>query len=95
MELSWYGDKTVAVPLGEAFHQRRLRLISSQVGAVATARRARRSYRERMETALALLADPVYDQLITGQWTLDALPQRMGQLATHPDGALAEIVRYA
>jgi NADPH:quinone reductase-like Zn-dependent oxidoreductase len=95
MELSWYGDRTVAVPLGEAFHQRRLRLISSQVGAVATARRARRSYRARMETALALLADPVYDQLITGHCTLDTLPQRMAQLAAQPDGALAEIVRYA
>ncbi|HVA13225.1 MAG TPA: zinc-binding alcohol dehydrogenase [Stellaceae bacterium] len=95
MELSWYGDRPVAVPLGEAFHRRRLRLISSQVGAVATARRARRSHRERLALALALLADPVYDGLITGHCTLDALPQRMAQLAAAPDGALAEIVRYA
>ncbi|HEX3972657.1 MAG TPA: zinc-binding alcohol dehydrogenase, partial [Stellaceae bacterium] len=55
IELSWYGDKQVAVPLGEAFHQRRLRLISSQVGAVAPARRARRTHRERLGLALALL----------------------------------------
>jgi NADPH:quinone reductase-like Zn-dependent oxidoreductase len=41
IELSWYGDKRVTAPLGEAFHQRRLQLIASQVGAVATARRAR------------------------------------------------------
>ncbi len=94
IELSWYGDKPVAVPLGEAFHQRRLRLISSQVGAVAHARRARRTHRERLSLALALLADPVYDQLITGRCTLDTLPQRMAQLAAAPDGALAEIVHY-
>lgn len=93
-ELSWYGDKHVAAPLGAGFHQRRLRLISSQVGEVATARRARRSRRERLGMALALLADPVYDRLITGRCTLDALPERMAQLATAPDGALTEIVRY-
>jgi 2-desacetyl-2-hydroxyethyl bacteriochlorophyllide A dehydrogenase len=94
IELSWYGNKPVAVPLGEAFHQRRLQLISSQVGAVAHARRARRTHRERLALALALLADPVYDQLITGHCTLDTLPQRMAQLAAAPDGALAEIVHY-
>jgi NADPH:quinone reductase-like Zn-dependent oxidoreductase len=95
IELSWYGDKPVAAPLGAAFHQRRLRLVSSQVGQVAGARRARRTHRERLETALALLADPVYDLLITGRCTLDALPQRMAQLAAAPDGALVELVRYA
>jgi NADPH:quinone reductase-like Zn-dependent oxidoreductase len=94
IELSWYGDKKIAAPLGEGFHQRRLRLISSQVGEVATERRARRSRRERLSLALALLADRVYDKLVTGDCTLDALPERMAQLASAPDGALAEIVRY-
>lgn len=94
IEVSWYGDKSVAVSLGEGFHQRRLQLISSQVGAVAQARRARRTHRERLGLALALLGDPVYDRLITGHCTLDALPQRMAQLAAAPDGALAEIVLY-
>lgn len=95
IELSWYGNKPVAAPLGAAFHQRRLQLISSQVGEVATARRARRSRRERLRFALELLADPVYDKLVTGKCLLDALPERMAQLAAAPDGALAEIVRYA
>lgn len=95
IELSWYGDKPVAAPLGEGFHRRRLRLISSQVGEVATARRARRSRRERLNFALALLTDPVYDRLITGHCTLDALPERLAKLARAPDGALAEIVHYA
>jgi hypothetical protein len=35
LELSWYGTQDVAVPLGGAFHSRRLRLVSSQVGKVA------------------------------------------------------------
>lgn len=48
VDLSWYGDRAVILPLGEAFHSRRLRLISSQVGAVATAQRPRWDHRRRL-----------------------------------------------
>ena len=56
-----------AVGLGGAFHSRRLRLVSSQVGQVPTARRARWSNRRRLEAALGLLADPALDALIGGE----------------------------
>src|SRR5207244_5620051 len=39
VELSWYGDRSVSIPLGQAFHARRLTLKSSQVGTVAAAQR--------------------------------------------------------
>jgi threonine dehydrogenase-like Zn-dependent dehydrogenase len=94
IELSWYGDGRVAVPLGEAFHARRLQLISSQVGAVATARRARRTHRERLTLALDLLRDAVFDRLISGECSLDALPETMARLASAPNGALCQVVRY-
>jgi len=94
VELSWYGDQPVVVPLGAAFHSRRLRMISSQVGSVAPARRARRSHRERLALALDLLRDPIFDRLITGECRLDALPDTMARLAAAPDGALCEVVRY-
>ena len=32
VEMSWYGDVLIAAPFGRAFHSRRLRLISTQVG---------------------------------------------------------------
>jgi len=95
IELSWYGDKAPAVPLGENFHSRRLILQSSQVGEVATVRRARRTRRERLAQALALLGDPAYHALITGACRLDELPQEMARLAASPDGALCHLVRYA
>src|SRR6267378_1477007 len=66
-ELSWYGDRAVSVALGEAFHTRRLTLKSSQVGSVAQSQRARWDTRRRMQLALALLADPALDVLITGE----------------------------
>ena len=34
VEASWYGDKTVGLPLGEDFHSRRLTIRSSQVGRI-------------------------------------------------------------
>ena len=95
LELSWYGDKPVAAPLGEAFHSRRIRLQSSQVGEVAPARRARRSRRDRLALALALLADPVYDRMISGECRFEDLPEAMARLAAEPDGTLCQLVRYS
>ncbi len=54
VELSWYGAGDVPVPLGGAFHSRRLKLISSQVGKVAPSRRATFTHRQRLEAALEL-----------------------------------------
>jgi threonine dehydrogenase-like Zn-dependent dehydrogenase len=94
LELSWYGDGLVPMPLGAAFHARRLRLISSQVGTVAPARRARWTRRQRLEQALALLADPVFDCLLTGESDFADLPATLAQLARDPQGALCHLVRY-
>jgi threonine dehydrogenase-like Zn-dependent dehydrogenase len=94
LEMSWYGDAAVPAPLGEAFHSRRLRLISSQVSAVAAARRARRTHRQRLALALDLLADRVFDRLITGETQFESLPSTMPQLAARPDGVLCHVVRY-
>ncbi|MBV9593052.1 MAG: dehydrogenase, partial [Actinobacteria bacterium] len=43
LDLSWYGDRSVTVSLGSAFHSRRLAIRASQVGSVAPARRATRT----------------------------------------------------
>ncbi|HEY4418103.1 MAG TPA: zinc-binding alcohol dehydrogenase, partial [Pseudonocardia sp.] len=81
IEMSWYGDRPVRVPLGEFFHPRRLVIRSSQVGAVAPARRARRSFGDRLELALRLLADPVFDTLVTDETPFEELPRLMSALA--------------
>jgi NADPH:quinone reductase-like Zn-dependent oxidoreductase len=94
VEMSWYGDKTVSLPLGEAFHAKRLMLLSSQVGRVPSARRARWDTRRRLGLALRLLEDPALDVLITGESPFDALPEVMAQLATAPGDALCHRIRY-
>jgi threonine dehydrogenase-like Zn-dependent dehydrogenase len=95
LELSWYGAGDVAAPLGENFHSRRLTLRSSQVGAVAAAQRARWPHRRRLALALDLLADPVFDRLVTGDSAFADLPQAMARLARDPGGALCHLVRYS
>jgi threonine dehydrogenase-like Zn-dependent dehydrogenase len=95
LELSWYGDRAVRLPLGEAFHARRLVLRSSQVGSVATAQRARWSHRRRMSLALDLLTDPIFDALLTGESPFEELPSTLARLVEKPDGALCHVVTYS
>ena len=97
IEASWFGAQEVALPLGEAFHSRRLRLISSQVGAVAPAMRARRSFGERMAQALALLADPALEALVGPATPFQDLPQALPGLLNPAPGTstpLCPLVTY-
>ena len=94
IELSWYGDKRVSVPLGEYFHSRRLTVRSSQVGMVSPARRANRGYGDRLALALRLLADPKFDALITGESGFDELPEIMSRLASGELPALCHRIAY-
>lgn len=94
VELSWYGDRPVTVPLGGAFHSRRLAVRSTQVGAVAPARRARRRTGDRLALALRLLADPVFDALVTDEIGFPELPVLLRDLADGGRRALCVRVAY-
>ncbi|GLZ54634.1 zinc-binding alcohol dehydrogenase [Actinomycetospora sp. NBRC 106378] len=91
IEMSWYGDREVSVPLGEGFHAGRLAVRSSQVGMVAGARRARRTYADRMALALDLLADDRFEALITGTVPFEALPDTMARLAAGAPGLAVRV----
>src|SRR2546423_111554 len=58
IDLSWYGERAVSLTLGGTFHSGRLAIRSSQVGTIAPARRASRTFADRLALALELLADP-------------------------------------
>jgi threonine dehydrogenase-like Zn-dependent dehydrogenase len=94
VELSWYGDREVSVPLGEFFHSRRLVVKSSQVGGIAPARRGRRSYADRLAIALGLLADPIFDALLTGESEFEELPAVLPRLTDGDLPALCHLVTY-
>jgi threonine dehydrogenase-like Zn-dependent dehydrogenase len=94
VELSWYGDREVAIALGESFHSRRLRLISSQVGAIATAQRARWDRRRRLALALDLLADARFDALLGPAAPFAHLPEVMAALAAQPSKVMCQVIKY-
>jgi threonine dehydrogenase-like Zn-dependent dehydrogenase len=94
LEMSWYGTRVVPLALGAAFHSRRLTLRSSQVGAIPAGRRARWSRRRRLALSLALLRDPVFDLLLSGESDFTALPELMPRLAGSPAGVLCHTLRY-
>lgn len=94
VELSWYGDRSVRLPLGEFFHSRRLTVRSSQVGVVSPAKRAHRTHADRLAIALELLRDDAYDALVSGECRFGELPEILPRLASGELTALCLRVIY-
>jgi threonine dehydrogenase-like Zn-dependent dehydrogenase len=94
VELSWFGDRPVDVMLGGAFHAKRLTIRASQVGHVAPSRRASTTHRDRLIEALALLADPRLDRLITGEVAFADLPTEIPRLLAPNAPGTATRIRY-
>jgi hypothetical protein len=94
IELSWYGAAEVTAPLGQAFHSRRLRLISSQVGQVAPSHRPRWSYRRRLAAALGLLRDDALEVLVARPIDFYELPAALPKILAPSSDVLCPLVRY-
>jgi threonine dehydrogenase-like Zn-dependent dehydrogenase len=92
IEASWYADAAPTIPLGEAFHASRLRLIASQVGAIAPIMRGRRTHAERLATALSLLNDANFDALLQGPTRFEDLPSAMPSILR--PGGLCHVITY-
>lgn len=94
IEMSWYGNKLVPLPLGEAFHALRLTLKSSQVGSIAPSHRATWSYERRLAHALELLADDRLDVLINSESAFSDLPAVMPRLVAGGGDVLCHRITY-
>ena len=95
IELSWYGDREVTLSLGGSFHSGRLGIRASQVGTISPARRADRTYADRLALALDLLRDPAFDALITGESRFEELPDVLARLAAGSLPALCHLITYS
>ena len=94
LEMSWYGDAPVTAPLGSAFHSRRLRLISSQVGQIAPSHRPRWSHGRRLAAALALLTDARLDALLAPPVLFQDLAHRLPEILDARNGILCQPIAY-
>lgn len=94
VEMSWYGSAFVSAPLGEAFHSRRLRLVSSQVGQVSTGHRPRWTHKRRLAKALALLDDERLDALLDNEVSFEDLASALPRILSPRAPGLMTVVRY-
>lgn len=94
VELSWYGSSEVTIPLGQAFHSRRLQIIASQVGHIPPHRRARFDYVRRMRVVTELLDDGRLDTLIGETLAFEDAPAHFADVLARRNGA-APIIRYS
>ena len=94
LELSWYGAGLISVPLGGAFHSRRLKIVSSQVGKVAPSHRASFTPRQRLEAALKLTAHPSLDALLTPAVAFRELPVMLADILKPQSGVLCQLINY-
>lgn len=94
IDLSWYGDQDIHLSLGTDFHSRRLSIRASQVGTISPARQGRRSMSERLSLAMALLADPAFDHVITGHSPFADLPETMRRIALGETSTICHVIDY-
>jgi threonine dehydrogenase-like Zn-dependent dehydrogenase len=94
IDMSWYGTEDVTIPLGGAFHSRRLTLLSSQVGKVAPSHRARWTPARRMAAALDLLADAGLDALFAPAVAFNDLPSQLPRILAPGSGVLCQRIDY-
>jgi NADPH:quinone reductase-like Zn-dependent oxidoreductase len=94
LELSWYGDAPVTASFGGAFHSRRLRLVSSQVGQIAPSHRPRWTHGRRLAAALGLLADARLDALLAPAIAFHDLARRLPDIFDVKNGILCQPITY-
>jgi NADPH:quinone reductase-like Zn-dependent oxidoreductase len=94
LELSWFGDAPVTASFGGAFHSRRLRLVSSQVGRIAPSHRPRWTHARRLAAALALLADARLDALLAPAVAFHDLARLLPDILDARNGALCQLISY-
>jgi len=94
LDLSWYADTPVSLPLGGAFHSRRLTIRSSQVGLMSPSRRSSRTTADRLALALELLHDEAFDEVLAGPTPFADLPQLMARLTSPGTPGGCHLISY-
>lgn len=91
---SWYGTKRAALDLGGSFHRKRLRLRSSQVGAIAPELYARWNRDRRLDVARDLLTKLPLDRLVTHKIPFREAPDAYKLLQEQPGAIMQAVLTY-
>jgi 2-desacetyl-2-hydroxyethyl bacteriochlorophyllide A dehydrogenase len=91
---SWYGTKPVSLTLGGAFHRRRLRLISSQVGSIDAQLQPRWNHMRRLSLACQLLQELQLAPLITHRIPFTRAAEAYALVAERPAETVQVVLTY-
>ena len=91
---SWYGTKPVALPLGAAFHRRRLALRSTQVSTLPAALSSRWDRRRRAELAWRLARELPLPVLASHVFSFEQAAEAYACADRKDDGLIHAALRY-
>jgi 2-desacetyl-2-hydroxyethyl bacteriochlorophyllide A dehydrogenase len=91
---SWYGRQPVELPLGGAFHRRRLTIRSSQVSTIPAVLSGRWDVARRRRAAVALLGELPLAALATTEFAFEEAPAAYQALAGREPGVVHVALRY-
>jgi 2-desacetyl-2-hydroxyethyl bacteriochlorophyllide A dehydrogenase len=91
---SWYGTKPVALQLGGAFHRRRPRIVSSQVGSIDAALQPRWSVRRRLELARDLLSELELASLVSHRFAFARAVDAYQLIDQQPEKTVQVVLTY-
>jgi 2-desacetyl-2-hydroxyethyl bacteriochlorophyllide A dehydrogenase len=91
---SWYGRQQVELPLGGAFHRRRLTIRSSQVSTIPAALATRWDVGRRRQVAVGLLGELPLAELATTEFGFEEAPAAYQALDTRQPGVVHVALRY-
>jgi 2-desacetyl-2-hydroxyethyl bacteriochlorophyllide A dehydrogenase len=91
---SWYGTRPASLPLGAAFHRRRLTIRSTQVSKLPAALTARWDRGRRAELAWRLARELPLPVLASHEFPFERVVEAYAQLDRKEDGLLHAALRY-
>lgn len=92
--VSWYGSKPVTLDLGRHFHRGRVRIVSSQVGAVNPALAPRWDRERRGELVRDLLPQLRLSELISHRFPLERAAEAYRLIDEHPEETVQVVLTY-
>lgn len=91
---SWYGDKSVPINLGGAFHRNRLKIISSQVSTISPEHAAKWTKDKRLQKALNSIAELKVEEFITHHFPLSDADKAYSLIDKETGKSLQVILTY-
>ena len=92
---SWYGNKPVELPLGGAFHRRRLTIRSSQVSSIPRRLQDEWSFQKRTDIAVSLMSELPLDALATHTFNVADAQRAFEAADAGSDGLIHAALSYA